>query len=262
MPAVHGGGTTGCGEEDQGSDAVGRGKEDQGGGAAGRGEDPRRGWRGSGPRRWPRRARRGGPRRQWQRRGSITGCGEEVYGGSLVGHGEEVDGGGGGVAGRGEEFHGGDGAFSLSRELPICHWGVTTDKNRRKLSNDVGQFRCLSHATSNPHPRLHTLDILPPSPAASGPRRPNGSPPAFASAEFPGSIPDSAQMPPRRRRRRSVAGIDQDDLLDPDALADPDSSFYEINGVRVHHKGEFSVSVGTWQLKAVGMLLRKEFLNQ
>lgn len=41
-------------------------------------------------------------------------------------------------------------------------------------------------------------------------------------------------MPPRRRRL--VAGIDQDDLLDPDALADPDSNFYEINGVRVHHK--------------------------
>uniref|UniRef100_A0A0D9XNG6 AB hydrolase-1 domain-containing protein n=1 Tax=Leersia perrieri TaxID=77586 RepID=A0A0D9XNG6_9ORYZ len=62
-----------------------------------------------------------------------------------------------------------------------------------------------------------------------------GPPPAFASAEFPGSVPDSTQMPPLRRRR-SVAGIDQDDLLDPDALADPDSSFYEINGVRVHHK--------------------------
>uniref|UniRef100_J3N5K7 AB hydrolase-1 domain-containing protein n=1 Tax=Oryza brachyantha TaxID=4533 RepID=J3N5K7_ORYBR len=67
-------------------------------------------------------------------------------------------------------------------------------------------------------------------------RRLIGPPPAFASAEFPGSVPDSAQMPPRRRRRRSVAGIDQDDLLDPDALADPDSSFYEINGIRVHHK--------------------------
>uniref|UniRef100_A0A0D9XWB4 AB hydrolase-1 domain-containing protein n=1 Tax=Leersia perrieri TaxID=77586 RepID=A0A0D9XWB4_9ORYZ len=66
-------------------------------------------------------------------------------------------------------------------------------------------------------------------------RRLIGPPPAFASAEFPGSVPDSAQMPPRRRRR-SVAGIDQDDLLDPDALADPDSNFYEINGVRVHHK--------------------------
>jgi len=43
-------------------------------------------------------------------------------------------------------------------------------------------------------------------------------------------------MPPRQRRRRSVAGIDQDELLDPDALGDPDSSFYEINGVRLHHK--------------------------
>lgn len=67
-------------------------------------------------------------------------------------------------------------------------------------------------------------------------RRTVGPPPASAAAEFPGSVPDGTQMPPRRRRRRSVAGIDQDDLLDPDALADPDSSFYEINGVRVHHK--------------------------
>ncbi|GJN35733.1 hypothetical protein PR202_gb24536 [Eleusine coracana subsp. coracana] len=58
---------------------------------------------------------------------------------------------------------------------------------------------------------------------------------ASASAEFPGPVPDGAQMLPRRRRR-SVAGIDQDELVDPDALADPDSSFYEINGVRLHHK--------------------------
>ncbi|KAG8089233.1 hypothetical protein GUJ93_ZPchr0011g28583 [Zizania palustris] len=67
-------------------------------------------------------------------------------------------------------------------------------------------------------------------------RRLAAPPPAFASAEFPGSVPDGAEMPPPRRRRRSVAGIDQDGLLDPDALADPDSSFYEINGIRLHHK--------------------------
>ncbi|XP_025805651.1 uncharacterized protein LOC112884474 isoform X1 [Panicum hallii] len=67
-------------------------------------------------------------------------------------------------------------------------------------------------------------------------RRRAGPPQASASAEFPGSVPDGAQMPPRRSRRRSVAGIDQDELLDPEALADPDSSFYEINGVRLHHK--------------------------
>ncbi|WVZ97124.1 hypothetical protein U9M48_042680 [Paspalum notatum var. saurae] len=51
-----------------------------------------------------------------------------------------------------------------------------------------------------------------------------------------GSVPDGAKMPPQQRRRRSVAGIDQDELVEPDALADPDSSFYEINGVRLHHK--------------------------
>jgi hypothetical protein len=40
----------------------------------------------------------------------------------------------------------------------------------------------------------------------------------------------------RRRRRQGVADIDQDEPLDPKALADPDNSFYEINGVRLHHK--------------------------
>uniref|UniRef100_A0A0D3HQQ5 AB hydrolase-1 domain-containing protein n=1 Tax=Oryza barthii TaxID=65489 RepID=A0A0D3HQQ5_9ORYZ len=90
--------------------------------------------------------------------------------------------------------------------------------------------RYLQSPPSAPHPQ-HSAAFS----RGLRPRRPNGPPPAFASAEFPGSVPDSAQMPPRRRRRR-VAGIDRDDLLDPDALADPDSSFYEINGVRVHHK--------------------------
>uniref|UniRef100_A0A0D3HHI5 AB hydrolase-1 domain-containing protein n=1 Tax=Oryza barthii TaxID=65489 RepID=A0A0D3HHI5_9ORYZ len=88
----------------------------------------------------------------------------------------------------------------------------------------------LQSPPSAPHPR-HSAAFS----RSLRPCRPNGPPPAFASAEFPGSVPDIAQMPPRRCHR-SVAGIDQDDLLDPDALADPDSSFYEINGIRVHHK--------------------------
>ncbi|KAL6865268.1 hypothetical protein ACP4OV_016419 [Aristida adscensionis] len=68
-------------------------------------------------------------------------------------------------------------------------------------------------------------------------RRSGGPPASAAAAEFPGSVSDGVQAPPqRRRRRRSVAGVDQDELVDPDALADPDSSFYEINGVKVHHK--------------------------
>ncbi|PKU85431.1 uncharacterized protein LOC110102181 isoform X2 [Dendrobium catenatum] len=37
-------------------------------------------------------------------------------------------------------------------------------------------------------------------------------------------------------KRRNVAGVDQEDLVDPEKLADPDSLFFEINGVRIHHK--------------------------
>jgi len=43
-------------------------------------------------------------------------------------------------------------------------------------------------------------------------------------------------LPARGGGGGCVAVIDQDELLDPEALADPDSSFYEINGVRLHHK--------------------------
>ncbi|XP_062180775.1 uncharacterized protein LOC133885136 isoform X2 [Phragmites australis] len=89
-------------------------------------------------------------------------------------------------------------------------------------------------AAAAAHPRAAASSRTPQLPPRRSAFPPQAS--ASASADFPGSVPDGAQMPPRRRRRRSVAGIDQDELLDPDALADPDSSFYEINGVRVHHK--------------------------
>eukprot|EP00262_Sarcandra_glabra_P019868 TRINITY_DN7715_c0_g1_i1.p1 TRINITY_DN7715_c0_g1~~TRINITY_DN7715_c0_g1_i1.p1 ORF type:complete len:486 (+),score=51.48 TRINITY_DN7715_c0_g1_i1:309-1766(+) len=39
-----------------------------------------------------------------------------------------------------------------------------------------------------------------------------------------------------KQTRPSIAGIDQDELLDPELLADPDSSFYEFKGVKIHHK--------------------------
>ncbi|KAG0469103.1 hypothetical protein HPP92_018431 [Vanilla planifolia] len=40
----------------------------------------------------------------------------------------------------------------------------------------------------------------------------------------------------KRRKLKRVAGIDQEELLDPEKLADADSLFMEINGVRIHHK--------------------------
>ncbi|KAJ4978489.1 hypothetical protein NE237_009269 [Protea cynaroides] len=40
----------------------------------------------------------------------------------------------------------------------------------------------------------------------------------------------------KQRQRQRVAGMDQDELLDPPALADPDSRFCEFKGVQIHHK--------------------------
>lgn len=37
-------------------------------------------------------------------------------------------------------------------------------------------------------------------------------------------------------RKKRIAGIDQDELLDPSLLADPDSCFCEFQGVQIHHK--------------------------
>lgn len=39
-----------------------------------------------------------------------------------------------------------------------------------------------------------------------------------------------------KKKRKGVAGIDQDELVDPKLLADPDSCFCEFKGVHIHHK--------------------------
>ncbi|CAN6469534.1 unnamed protein product [Victoria cruziana] len=40
----------------------------------------------------------------------------------------------------------------------------------------------------------------------------------------------------KEKKKRTVAGVDQDELLDPLLLAEEDSCFYEFMGVRIHHK--------------------------
>lgn len=39
-----------------------------------------------------------------------------------------------------------------------------------------------------------------------------------------------------KKKRKGIAGIDQDELVDPKLLADPDSRFCEFKGVHIHHK--------------------------
>ncbi|GMJ11837.1 hypothetical protein HRI_004852900 [Hibiscus trionum] len=57
----------------------------------------------------------------------------------------------------------------------------------------------------------------------------SGSGAKYSSAA--GELVDS-----RKERKKRIAGIDQDELLDPKLLADPDSCFCEFQGVEIHHK--------------------------
>ncbi|KAJ3680968.1 hypothetical protein LUZ60_015457 [Juncus effusus] len=55
-----------------------------------------------------------------------------------------------------------------------------------------------------------------------------------SSAEFPESLAGDFKTTPKKRK--TIAGVDQEELLDPDSLSDPDSLFCEFNGVKIHHK--------------------------
>uniref|UniRef100_A0A2P2JJJ3 AB hydrolase-1 domain-containing protein n=1 Tax=Rhizophora mucronata TaxID=61149 RepID=A0A2P2JJJ3_RHIMU len=55
---------------------------------------------------------------------------------------------------------------------------------------------------------------------------------AGAPAQYPGQSLDWKS----KRENKRIAGIDQDELLDPELLADPDSCFCEFKGIRIHYK--------------------------
>lgn len=66
----------------------------------------------------------------------------------------------------------------------------------------------------------------------------------------------------KKQKRKRIAGIDQDELLEPTALADPDSCFCEFRGVQIHHKvydgesqanGSFQTQATSNQTKKVGL---------
>ncbi|XP_024029705.1 uncharacterized protein LOC21400132 [Morus notabilis] len=54
---------------------------------------------------------------------------------------------------------------------------------------------------------------------------------ASSSADYSGQLLDSQE-----KKKERIAGIDQDELVEPTVLADPDSCFCEFRGVRIHHK--------------------------
>lgn len=56
---------------------------------------------------------------------------------------------------------------------------------------------------------------------------------AGSGAEYP--VPESLSKDQKKKGRR-IADIDQDELVDPKLLADPDSCFCEFQGLQLHHK--------------------------
>ncbi|CAN1852396.1 2-hydroxy-6-oxononadienedioate/2-hydroxy-6-oxononatrienedioate hydrolase 2 [Linum perenne] len=60
-----------------------------------------------------------------------------------------------------------------------------------------------------------------------------------SAGTFPEHISDEEVKPQKtskKKKKKQIAGIDQDELLDPELLADPDSCFCEFRGVKIHHK--------------------------
>ncbi|KAJ6831683.1 uncharacterized protein M6B38_347930 [Iris pallida] len=69
---------------------------------------------------------------------------------------------------------------------------------------------------------------------STSPHIPRATSISGSGAEFPEQVAGDFLRKPRRRR--SVAGIDQEELVHPEKLADPDSLFFDLEGVKVHHK--------------------------
>ncbi|XP_047264242.1 2-hydroxy-6-oxononadienedioate/2-hydroxy-6-oxononatrienedioate hydrolase isoform X8 [Capsicum annuum] len=73
-------------------------------------------------------------------------------------------------------------------------------------------------------------------------------PSASSSSSFPpAEYPVNPEILPgtRSKRKRQIAGVDQEELQDPAILADPDSCFCEFKGVQIHHKIYDAESVAT-----------------
>ncbi|XP_021911645.1 uncharacterized protein LOC110825487 isoform X1 [Carica papaya] len=81
------------------------------------------------------------------------------------------------------------------------------------------------------HPQSYTLF----SKARHAPAYPSLVPSSSSSSFISGS-PEQLLDAKSRENQKRIAGVDQDELLDPQLLADLDSCFCEFQGVHIHHK--------------------------
>ncbi|KAG0463692.1 hypothetical protein HPP92_019761 [Vanilla planifolia] len=97
------------------------------------------------------------------------------------------------------------------------------------------------------HRRIRISSGLPPSSPTVGGRKtkthilrlkttliPHSTSIGASVVDFPEQLGGDVTV--KRGKKKSIAGVDQEELLDPEKLADPDSQFFEVNGVSFHHK--------------------------
>ncbi|KAF8028185.1 hypothetical protein BT93_E0941 [Corymbia citriodora subsp. variegata] len=109
--------------------------------------------------------------------------------------------------------------LSQSFNLLRCDDGSSTIKGENKISK---RFLSWQRAKSNSNSSSHLkLVALASTSSVSG-----------SGAEYSGGLLDVR----KKEKKNTVADIDQDELLDPALLADPDSHFCEFKGVHIHHK--------------------------
>ncbi|XP_078445305.1 alpha/beta-Hydrolases superfamily protein [Wolffia australiana] len=78
---------------------------------------------------------------------------------------------------------------------------------------------------------------------------------AGSGAEFPDRLSEAES----KKKSRSIAGVDQDELVDPTLLSDPDSLFYQFEGVNIHHKICCPEEEGKIELFSMPMILLHGF---
>nr|KJB78608.1 hypothetical protein B456_013G010000 [Gossypium raimondii] len=98
--------------------------------------------------------------------------------------------------------------------------GIAISRNTRSRQ----PYKVFSHPSSG-HRNLTLATTVPHAFSLSG----SGAGAQYSSA---GELVDTG----RNERKKRIAGVDQDELLDPKQLADPDSCFCEFQGVEIHHK--------------------------
>ncbi|XP_040872410.1 uncharacterized protein [Glycine max] len=101
---------------------------------------------------------------------------------------------------------------------------------------------CLSHRCNNStlsHIHKHPSPLISPNYAATHTHNKRLVASASSAPSVSGSGAEySEQMVDvgAKKKKKSIAGIDQDELVDPKLLADLDSCFCEFKGVHIHHK--------------------------